>query len=148
MIIEQAFKEDQVRRFYCEQPLILLAILLVALNDHVLKASPLAGFITGKLSDGAGLFFFPFLINDIASLVQQRWRESTGAFLSATIFTGLGFTALKCSPRALQLYRDSYAKFGLDVVVVQDLTDLYALIMLPLAVLFRHYLRGRLYAAR
>lgn len=41
-------------------PLSLLAVGLLLLNDHLLKhIAP--SVLTGKLSDFAGLFFFPFL---------------------------------------------------------------------------------------
>jgi len=38
----------------------LAAVLVLAVNDHVLKGSGLLpDMVTGKLSDVAGLFFFP-----------------------------------------------------------------------------------------
>ena len=44
-------------------PLPLAAIALTALNDHLLKGSgALPGWLTGKLSDFAGLFFFPIAV--------------------------------------------------------------------------------------
>jgi hypothetical protein len=135
-----------MKRFLCEHPLVLTAIFLVALNDHYLKQSGLAGLLTGKLSDFAGLFFFPFLLIDLASLICRRWQESAGLFVACAAFTGISFTALKCSPLALQIYRDLYASLGAQVSVVRDPSDLYALIMLPLAVGVHRQLRGRLHA--
>jgi low temperature requirement protein LtrA len=139
-------KEVRVKRFTCEHPLILTGIILVAVNDHYLKQSGLAGVLTGKLSDFAGLFFFPFLLIDLLSLLRPAWHSSGAIFGLAAFSTGLGFVALKCSLTALQIYRNFYAIFGLQVSVVQDPTDLYALIVLPLAVSFHRHLRGRLHA--
>ncbi|MBN2007155.1 MAG: hypothetical protein JXA21_27640, partial [Anaerolineae bacterium] len=52
-------------------PLCWLAVGLLLLNDHVLKrAAPSA--LTGKLSDFAGLFFFPFLAAAVAGLLLER----------------------------------------------------------------------------
>jgi hypothetical protein len=42
-------------------PIALAAIATLLLNDHVLKAR-FPGFVTGKLSDIAGLVFFPLLL--------------------------------------------------------------------------------------
>jgi hypothetical protein len=87
-----------VRRFLCEHPLVLTAVFLVAVNDHILKQSVLAGAVTGKLSDFAGLFFFPFLLLDLLSLVRREWQDSTALFLGGAGFTGFAFVALKCNP--------------------------------------------------
>jgi hypothetical protein len=135
-----------VRRFLCEHPLILTGISLVAVNDHLLKQSVLAGAVTGKLSDFAGLFFFPFLLLDLLSLLRRNWQDSIAVCLGAAAFTGFAFVALKCSPAALELYRGLYGLLDLRVSVVRDLTDLSALIMLPLAVSFHRHLRGRSHA--
>ena len=48
-------------------PLPIAAVLVLTLNDHVLKGSGLLpGWLTGKLSDFAGLFFFPLLLAALA----------------------------------------------------------------------------------
>jgi hypothetical protein len=133
-------------RFFCEHPLILTGIFLVAVNDHILKQSVLAGAVTGKLSDFAGLFFFPFLLLDLLSLLRRNWQDSTALFLGAATFTGFAFVALKCSHEALGLYRSLYGLMDLRVSVVRDLTDLTALIMLPLAASLHRHLRGRFHA--
>ena len=50
-------------------PIAIFAIALLVVNDHVLKlACP--GLVTGKLSDFAGLMFFP--------LCSQRRASSSG----------------------------------------------------------------------
>ena len=133
-------------RFFCEHPVILTGIFLVAVNDHILKQSVLAGAVTGKLSDFAGLFFFPFLLLDLFSLRRRHWQDSTALFLGAAGFTGFAFVALKCSHEARALYQSLYGLMDIRVRVVPDLTDLSALIMLPLAALFHRHLRGRLHA--
>ena len=133
-------------RFFCEHPVVLTGIFLVAVNDHILKQSVLAGAVTGKLSDFAGLFFFPFLLLDLLSLLRRSLQHSTPLFLGAAGFTGFAFVALKCSPFALDLYRNLYGLLDLRVTVIPDLTDLTALIMLPLAASFHRHLRGRFHA--
>ena len=42
----------------------LVAVAVLVSNDHVLKQH-FPGLITGKLSDFAGLFFFPLFLTDV-----------------------------------------------------------------------------------
>jgi hypothetical protein len=53
-----------------------LSIALLLVNDHVLKfASP--SWLTGKLSDFAGMFFFPFIVAAGLSLILSKFRLTT-----------------------------------------------------------------------
>src|ERR1700679_4140779 len=78
----------------------LLAVALLAVNDHLLKGSGwLPGWLTGKLSDFAGLFFFPVLLTVIA----ERWPASrwTGRRFVAALAVGttaLVFALIKTAP--------------------------------------------------
>jgi hypothetical protein len=49
-------------------PIAIASIVVLVVNDHVLKALA-PGFVTGKLSDVAGLVFFPLLIASLAEIV-------------------------------------------------------------------------------
>jgi hypothetical protein len=55
-------------------PIVLLAIGILLINDHVLK-SAWPGAVTGKLSDIAGLVFFPLLVQEIGRLISTINRE-------------------------------------------------------------------------
>jgi hypothetical protein len=79
-------------------PLALLSVGLLVLNDHFLKAA-VPGPVTGKLSDGAGLLFFPLLLTSIfeiaaAILLRQvpSRRLSVGG---ASVVTVVTFVAVK-----------------------------------------------------
>lgn len=78
-------------------PVVLAAIGLLVLNDHVLKsASP--GVITGKLSDFAGLVFFPILLQGTWELFGShsgRPLASRRALVFAVAFSGFAFSAVK-----------------------------------------------------
>ncbi|RYZ57808.1 MAG: hypothetical protein EOP07_08895 [Proteobacteria bacterium] len=111
-------------------PVILLSLVLLIVNDHFLKGSAASGLVTGKLSDFAGLFFFPFFAADCFRISNQR------VFDGISIGTGLAFVFLKCSPLFLDIFRGAYDALGLHAAVVQDPTDLWALIVLPLACAF------------
>jgi len=75
-------------------------VLLLAVNDHLLKgAGLLPGAVTGKLSDAAGLFFFPLLLAALFTAALRLVGRSPGRRLAwaSTALTGLAFAALKLS---------------------------------------------------
>jgi len=88
------------------RPVALLAIALLVINDHVLKTRA-PGLVTGKLSDLAGLSFFPLLL--AAAAEQVGLRGDRAAVLAATIATGLAFSAVKLWAPAGELYRVGFA---------------------------------------
>jgi hypothetical protein len=102
-------------------PLPLAAIALTALNDHVLKGSGLLpGWLTGKLSDFTGLFFFPLVV---AAVVRAKTPAARAAVVIAV---GALFAGLKLSPAAC-------AWIAPLAGVTPDPTDLVALPVLALA---------------
>src|SRR5262245_59903430 len=85
-------------------PLPLAAVGLLTLNDHVLKGSGLLpGAVTGKISDFAGLFFFPLLLAAIARGLSAAARgrdidDRRSLAAASAIATALGFAAVKLVP--------------------------------------------------
>lgn len=134
-------------------PLPLLALALLAVNDHLLKgAGWLPGWLTGKLSDFAGMFFFPLLISacvDVALyglsvIVRRTWVDfslrRSKIFLSCSL-TGALMIGIKLSPTAAAALLRQIERLDLFNLfshgrIVQDPSDLLALSMLPLAYLF------------
>ena len=86
-------------------PVVLAAIACFVVNDHVLKpANP--GWLTGKLSDVAGLIFFPVLIAAVAELVKPVARRHAAAtLLLAVTITGLTYVAMLVVPAGGDGYR-------------------------------------------
>lgn len=114
-------------------PLPLGAVVLLSINDHVLKgAGLLPGWVTGKLSDLAGLFFFPVLLAALARgasvALRDRDVEERAVLAAAASFaTAAGFTAVKtCAPFNAWVA-------GWWGAMVMDGTDLLALPMIALA---------------
>ncbi len=117
-------------------PALATAIAILLLNDHVLKSlwpSPL----TGKLSDIAGLIFFPALVIVVLGWalrghLQNPRRVAGLAFLG----TGIAFAALKGVP-PVNAGAHSLAALvpGLRLQLSLDPTDLWALAVLPPALL-------------
>jgi hypothetical protein len=109
-------------------PLPLAAVALLVFNDHVLKASGWAPpALTGKLSDVAGLFFFPILLFTLTHppRVRRAWVAVAAAGLTAVVFA-----AIKLDVRANALAAWALGSCALDP------TDLLALPMTGLAALF------------
>lgn len=79
-------------------PLALGAIATLIVNDHLLK-SHVPGWITGKLSDVAGMIFFPlflFVLVAIAARVVRRPAiASRGALVACAILTAIVFALVK-----------------------------------------------------
>jgi hypothetical protein len=90
----------------------VLAVVVLVANDHWLKArlgpDPRLGLVTGKLSDAAGLVFFPLVLISILELVRGR-AASRAELTGAVLATGLGFAAIKVIPAAAGAYAGSLA---------------------------------------
>jgi hypothetical protein len=123
-------------------PAPLGAVLLLALNDHVLKGSELLpGWLTGKLSDLTGLFFFPLLLTALVDVAALAVARATGArgidftlrpwkLYSALALTAVGFVGLELSPAVARFYVEALGRLGLPSATTRDPWDLLALIML------------------
>jgi hypothetical protein len=83
-------------------PVVLAAIGMLILNDHLLKATA-PGLVTGKLSDVAGMLFFPLLIVagwELLLAALGRWRRpsrralAAAVAMTAVVFAGVKTTAI------------------------------------------------------
>ena len=116
-----------------QHPLTLLSIAILLLNDHALKIYA-PSWLTGKLRDFAGLFFFPFIVAAGLSLAFSKFslsRERIGqiAFGIVAIWFGL----LKTVPVVNSLTTEFASLFvGGPTRLIMDWTDLVALaVMIP-----------------
>jgi hypothetical protein len=90
------------RRLPISHPAAIAAVAVLLINDHVLKALA-PGALTGKLSDVAGLIFFPVLVVSVVLLARRdEWtpRGRDRLISGAVGVTGIGFTACKTLPLA------------------------------------------------
>ncbi len=105
-----------------------LALGILVLNDHVLKyAGVLPGWLTGKLSDVAGLIVAPVLAARLARARTPRARALAFAAVA------LPFCAVKLSPAAAGALVTALGWLGIRWRLWCDATDLLALAALPLA---------------
>ena len=108
-------------------PIFGAALLVLVLNDHWLKgAGLLPGWLTGKLSDFAGLIVAPILL---ASLLRARAR---GARLLCWAAVASVFGAIKLWPPAARALEQVTSSAGLSWRIWVDPSDLLALSVLPL----------------
>lgn len=112
---------------------VVISILLLILNDHFLKFH-YPGFVTGKLSDFSGLYFFPYLIALLLSLISGDQMEKHRLGILAVIGSAVFFTGIKTLP-----WFNNLVEAILDVlhggssVIILDPTDLVALPVLILS---------------
>jgi hypothetical protein len=129
-------------------PVVLLSAVLLGLNDHLFKGV-LPGIITGKLSDFAGLVFFPLFLLSLVEwtewVVTRRVNLHPRIFFVATFMTAAVFSVINLDQQAGALYRsvvqETWTLLRISPGVVHhtvDAPDLIALVSLlvPLS-LFR-----------
>jgi len=111
-------------------PVTLMAISLLLLNDHVLKRL-VPSALTGKLSDFAGLLFFPMLALELSGRVlgPRCSKRRAGVAFAAT---GGGFAVLKLIGPVNAAVRDLAEQLvGMRLQLALDASDLWALAVLP-----------------
>lgn len=105
-----------------------VALVVLVLNDHVLKyAGLLPGWLTGKLSDFAGLVVCPVLAAWLVRARTDRVRALAFGIVAAL------FSAVKLSPAAARALVTLVGWLGIRWRLWCDPTDLVALVALPLA---------------
>ncbi len=104
------------------------AVVLLVVNDHVLKqAGLLPGWLTGKLSDLAGLVVAPVLA---VVVFRARTRRPRALAFAAVV---AWFCAVKLSPVAARATEAAMVGIGMRWRLWCDPSDLVALVALPLA---------------
>jgi len=103
------------------------AILVLLVNDHLLKAS-WPGWLTGKLSDLAGMVFFPFLVAAVVSC--RRSVVSVWPLWTGVIVTGSVLSVINVFPLAATFIEWAMARVGVAWRITVDPTDLMVLPML------------------
>lgn len=125
-----------------QHPFTVTAVAILLLNDHVLKAALPSAF-TGKSSDFAGLFFFPFLLAALAAgavRLAGRRLPAGWTFAAAFALTLAAFTLFKTNPPANAWLSNALG----GRLIVRDPTDLAALLMLiPAGLLARRVQRAQ-----
>lgn len=84
-------------------PVVLVSLALLLVNDHVLKGVG-PPVVTGKLSDFAGLAFFPVLLFSLVELVTRRAPAARSVIIGCVIATVVVFTLAKVWTPAAEAY--------------------------------------------
>lgn len=122
-------------------PVTLVAVVVLVVNDWVLKPRWGGSFLTGKLSDVAGLTAAPVVLTALIGLLLLA-AQKLGARIDprlthrrlviAIAATGVVFAAIKLSARAAGWFTDALGVFRTATVHL-DRTDLACLPMLAVA---------------
>src|SRR3954467_10126307 len=103
-----------------------VALAVLVLNDHVLKgAGILPGWLTGKLSDLAGLVVAPMLAATVVGPRRPRARALAFALVVAA------FVATKLTPSVARALEVVAGGVGVASRIWSDPTDLLALAVVP-----------------
>lgn len=120
-------------------PMPMGAILVLLVNDHWLK-SEWGHVITGKLSDAAGLMFFPLLLVAVIELAQAvlgRYAQpSRRVLVGATIATGTVFASIQVISLATASYQLAlgglqHPILAIEALMARDLAQLPAIAATP-----------------
>lgn len=107
-------------------PVAIAAVTLLLVNDHLLKAV-LPGVVTGKLSDFAGLVYFPLLLQGVWELAERvrfgRTTRSHAVFVLAAALTVVVFSLVKTVPICAEAYRFGLALLRWPIVAALDLAS-------------------------
>ncbi|MFB6262413.1 MAG: hypothetical protein ABEL76_02130 [Bradymonadaceae bacterium] len=107
-------------------PTWLAALILLVVNDHVLKPTGWAPVVTGKLSDVAGLIVAPVLLAVILRCRTSRAVWGAGAIVAVV------FSAINLSASAASAWSHVPGLLGFRWETTVDPTDLLALPAIPL----------------
>lgn len=130
------------------RPWPILSLVVLAVNDHLLKGSGLLpGLVTGKLSDFAGLLFFPLLLVTLwdlalaaANAVLRRQvflaSPTSQQLIVACLATGAFFSAVQIHPPVAELYArgTAFLAFWSDAPLAQVAMDPTDLVAVPVVV--------------
>ncbi|MBT8493616.1 MAG: hypothetical protein KJO07_11200 [Deltaproteobacteria bacterium] len=95
---------------YLLHPAVPIAIAVLVINDHLLKDA-FSSWWTGKLSDVAGMVFFPLILAgllDVGAHLFGRGLSERGRrrlVIAAVVMTGVVFAAIQVSPPIATVYR-------------------------------------------
>jgi hypothetical protein len=118
----------------------LLGLLLLVVNDHLLKRE-WPGPVTGKLSDVAGMLVAPPLLAVALALTRRRSSDRQAAV--ALALTGAGFLLAKTSAAGARTASQLWSLTGVPTRILADPTDLLALPVLAVAWLLWRTARQR-----
>jgi hypothetical protein len=146
------FPDDNLHIDYLVNPIPALAVFGMALNDHWWKWS-YSSWLTGKISDFLGVFYFPIFVCAVICLVRNyvfNQRRLKVAYISAPMmvvamsFTTLLMLTIKLSPSAAHAVQSCFSSYLFKIQIIPDPTDLFALVSLPLSYVYaRQFFNNR-----
>lgn len=116
---------------YLTEISVLSAIVVTFLNDHYFKYQ-YPGFIVGKLSDFAGIYYVPFFIYGLFSFLRSPFKAhifiQKNYFLVCLVVVDVLFVLLKTTQMRV-VFMNFFSQHFFKIQIVDDPTDLVALLM-------------------
>jgi hypothetical protein len=113
-----------------------MAVALTAMNDHVLK-NLWPSFVTGKLSDLAGVFFTPLFALAVMRLIaRKRVSLTLATCVIVMIVFDVLFVLLKMNRDVRDAYVGALESIGITARSVMDPTDLIAMLVANVGTFF------------
>ncbi len=116
---------------YLRHPLVLSALFLTFLNDHFLKHH-FSNFLTGKISDFTGIFYFPLFMYAISVFIKSPTARhnhiSKTLLLVCILVTDVLFLTFKYTEARVWL-SELFNNYLFKIEIVPDVTDISALVM-------------------
>lgn len=116
---------------WLSHPVTVLALVVMVVNDHVLKAA-YPGLVTGKLSDLAGLVLAPPLLAVVVTLLVPRLSARAAAVIGVA-GVGIGFVIVKSTAAGAAAASAVCSAVAVPSLIRADATDLLTLPGLALA---------------
>ena len=131
---------------YFVNPFPGLAVLGMALNDHWGKRA-YPSWVTGKISDFLGVFYFPILVCAVICLVlnflvnpilkrNRRAYISSKMMIGAMALTCFLMMGIKLSPEIAFWVQTVFSESLFSIKLTPDPTDLVSFLILPLSYLY------------
>jgi len=130
-------------------PVALTAVAVMIMNDHYAKTH-FCGMVTGKVSDFAGLVYFPLLVASLidagSRVIRRRAAFNQRILVFSVAVTGVAFALAKTTMLGAEAFRRTWTILNwplrtlmvghasnYHVHFVEDATDLFAMPMLLVA---------------
>lgn len=131
---------------YFVNPIPALAMLVMALNDHWLKYTH-PSWVTGKLSDFCGVFYFPLFLCAAGCLgfnylIRPFLKARKIAYISprsmtfAMVITALLMVTIKMNSNWAHAVELAFSDVFFTIQLTPDPSDLVSLLSLPLSYLY------------
>ena len=130
-VLNLMWKITELNFPYLTEVSVLFAIIITFINDHYLKYQ-YPGFMVGKLSDFAGIYYVPFFIYALFSFLRSPFKKHVfiqkNYFMICIVAVDVLFILLKTTEMRV-IFMNFFSRHFFRIQIIDDPTDLVALVM-------------------